>query len=101
MTKAECKRRMTHAEYLDWQAYHKIEPFGVLQERLGFAYLCSIVANALRGADTRAFSGEDFFPELAPEKPKTTNWDSTENQILLAKMWVLDHGGKVIEGEHG
>lgn len=99
MTVSECKRRMTQKEFVNWQAYYSIEPFGVLQEKLGFAYLLCLIANMFRKETATPFKAEDFFPELGDGKKKV-DWYSPENQVLLARMWCESHGGKVLNGEN-
>lgn len=99
MTVEECKARMSHAEYIRWQAYYLMEPYGVLQEKLGIAYLLSMIANMFRKEGVSPYSAEDFFPELGDGKKKKMDWYAPENQVLLARMWAQKNGGKIIEGK--
>lgn len=91
---------MSHREFIDWQAYHRIEPFGVLAERQGFGYIVSMLASWCGWNKDSVQNMGAFFPELGEVKEKKkVDWDSPEGQVALGRMWVERTGGKVIEGK--
>lgn len=64
MTVAEMLERMDAAELSEWAAYYRLEPWGEAPQYWRSGLLCSMVANALRGKDQRAFEVGDFIPEI-------------------------------------
>jgi len=65
--------RTTSKELSEWQAYYSIEPFGEERADLRNAMLCTLVANAMRGKNSKAMTIKDFMPDFEPKKPMTDN----------------------------
>lgn len=59
----EAQERINSAEFAEWMAFYRIEPWGGAAEDHRAGEVCATVAN-LFGARLRA---SDFFPNLDPE----------------------------------
>jgi len=53
---------MSAEEYGYWQAEYMRHPWGDYVQELGAGLVCSTIANANRGKDSRAFKISDFMP---------------------------------------
>lgn len=64
-TVAELKQRMGHGEFVEWQAYYQIEPFGHARADLQSATIATLIANAHRDTKKRpkSYSLKDFLPD--------------------------------------
>ena len=51
----------------DWHRFYQLEPFGPMQESYQWAFLITLLANALRGADDPPYKIEDFAPHVGRE----------------------------------
>jgi hypothetical protein len=81
MTVAELGRRMTSREFSAWQAFAAVEPFGSGRDDLRAGTIASLIGNVYRNPQSRPepFAPGDFFPEIAPPKPKPdirTSWEA-------------------------
>jgi hypothetical protein len=63
MTVAEMLERMDARELDEWAAYYAVEPWGEAPSYWRNGLVCSMIANALRGKDQRAFEIGDFIPQ--------------------------------------
>ena len=78
-------RDLTAEQILEWELYFKKEPFG---HELGFyqaGIISSVIANVNRGKGARAFSPEDFIPEMYLAKVKKKQ-SMKEMKDLLRSM---------------
>jgi hypothetical protein len=65
---------MSSVEWIEWQAYYEIEPFGQEIEWARFASLMAVVANAARQSNrSRTFKMTDFMPQFEPKRQLTSN----------------------------
>ena len=65
---------LTAKQFLEWQAYAALEPFGEERQDYRIASICSVMANIHRGSGKRAFEIEQFvlkFGDQPPKQPKT------------------------------
>jgi hypothetical protein len=72
MTVEEMLDRMTWAEYLEWQEYYGLEPWGEERADLRSAIVASLIANVNRDAkkQPRPYEPTDFMPYY--ERPEPT-----------------------------
>lgn len=71
----EVQRSMTAAQFAEWWAYYNLEPFGGERVDLGFAQLCALVANAMRGRGRAPYKIEDFLMFTGKSSRKLTDPD--------------------------
>ena len=62
---------MTHAEFMSWLAYYRLEPWGEERADLRTGILASTVANCHAGKRSRPFEPKDFMPHFGPPKRMT------------------------------
>lgn len=53
MTIAQLEANMTAAEFMEWVAFMRLDPFGSEREDWRSAQICAVVANAVGGAKTK------------------------------------------------
>lgn len=78
---------MPVAEYLAWQAYYEIEPFGEMRADSRSGMICATMANIKRGPDTDAYSPADFMPYLEKPEPEVIGADldpETHSRLIMA-----------------
>lgn len=83
MTKGELRRRMSHAEFDEWQAYYTIEPWGTEPADRRAALICSTMANIHRPKRSPAIGLNKFLPNYG----KTKKRQSWQEQARIARMW--------------
>jgi hypothetical protein len=67
-------RRLTAKQFLDWEHYDAIEPFGDDRADMRAASIVQMLYNINRGKGQKALTLKDFmltFKEAAPKKEKT------------------------------
>lgn len=57
---AEAQARISSQEFVEWQAYARLDPFGSERGDVQAAVVAQTVANANRGPKTPAYKLEDF-----------------------------------------
>jgi len=70
MTKGELDARMSSAEFSEWLAYDRIDPFGEGRADVRIGVLSALIANIHRNPKKRAepYSAVDFMPFLQRER---------------------------------
>ena len=71
MTVSRLERELPYREFLEWVDEYRRDPWGTWRDNAHMATLASIIANAHRGKDMRAFTVEDFMlvdPETAERR---------------------------------
>ena len=71
MTVREMLARMDSAEFAEWMAYARLEPFGPLQDDMRAGVTASTFANANRGKKSRVFKPDDFMASLKAERRRS------------------------------
>lgn len=66
MSVARAMREIDSAEFADWMAYYRIEPFGERMSDLRTGIIAATVANANRGKKQKALHPIDFLPWAKP-----------------------------------
>ena len=87
MTVAELGRRMSSAEFSEWQQYALLEPFGPLREDERAGVVAAIVGNIARlfsKSRGEAFTPASFFPELREPEPTPMNLGDKIRAVLAA-----------------
>lgn len=81
---------MSSAEFVEWQAYHQIEPFGEERADLRAGIVAATVANRGRSKKDKVFKPKDFMPRFdQPRGPMTA-----EQMLKTAEAWNAFLGGK-------
>ena len=57
---------MSSAEFAEWQAYDRLEPFGPWRADLNAGIVASTIANVNRGKNRKAYAPKDFMPDWDP-----------------------------------
>jgi hypothetical protein len=68
MTVKEAQQRIDSAEFAEWIAYHRIEPFGEFRADYRFAALCDIICK-MHGTK-RPTKASDFLLDFEPQVKK-------------------------------
>jgi hypothetical protein len=77
-TVRELQERMDSREFSEWCAFNRIDPWTRNRMDLGFANVCSIIANA-NSAKGRRFKAEDFMPRFGVVMQK--GWKAIHDQF--------------------
>jgi hypothetical protein len=83
---------MSHAEFVYWQAYGLIEPYGDRRGDYQAALICTTLGNIHRGPKTSALQLRDFLLDFTPRRRLTT----PQQQMEFFKAMTLAVGGTVI-----
>lgn len=68
MSVAEAQERISATEFLHWQEFYRLEPFGPSQDDLRAGAIVSTLWNANRGKSTPVKHPHDFFPSCKPRR---------------------------------
>ena len=84
---------MSHAEFVQWQAYAALDPFGSVRGDMHAALVASTMANvSLGGKQRQSFKLQDFLLNFTPKRRITT----AEGQKEFFRQMTLAVGGQVI-----
>lgn len=72
MSVAQAQAEIDSAEFAEWAAYDRVEPFGERRADLRNAITSAVVANAFRGKDSKTFQAADFLPDFDKQVKKQT-----------------------------
>ena len=84
MTVAKAQREISSAEFAEWIAYDRIDPFGEERADLRAAIIAATVANAFRGKNGKTFMPVDFMPLVAREGSREQTPTEMKNQLKTA-----------------
>lgn len=90
-------RSITARQFLEWEVYYSLEPFGGLRADYRAASIACVIANVNRAKGQKQFSLQDFLLKFDSEAvPKKQTW---QEQKAIAMMWVqaFNVDGKDIE----
>ena len=71
MTVSRLERELPYRELVEWMEEYRRDPWGTWRDNSHAALIASVVANAFRGKDARAFTVDDFMlldPETAAKQ---------------------------------
>ena len=97
MTVAELQARMSSEEFVYWQAYASIEPFGDQRGDLQAAIIAQTIANRHRGPKEQQYQLKDFLPNFTPRRRLTT----AEAQKEFFRSMTQAVGGQIISRRNG
>ena len=83
---------MDAAEFVEWMAFSRLEPFGGLHEDFRAGQVCATLANVNRKADSEPFGAADFMPALRPpgaDEPETELTDEQRAAFLDAAFFGI------------
>lgn len=58
---------MTSAQFAEWLAYARVEPFGEERADLRMGIVASTIANVNRGKGQKPYKPQNFMPDFEPE----------------------------------
>lgn len=76
-------RRLTAKQFLDWERYDLIEPFGEVRADWRAASIVAMIANVNRPSKQPAYPMADFLLKFIEEAKRT---QTPEEQLAIAKM---------------
>lgn len=90
MTVGEMEARMSAREFIEWQIYSNLEPFGQQREDFRAGQICAVTANVMGAGKKKQLTATDFIPLFTSEKTTTELADdefspAQEAQIALFK----------------
>lgn len=85
---------MTSAEFAEWIAFHRIDPWSEYRDDLRMAMLATLTANINRGKGKRAFKVDDFIPSFDPPKKQ----QKVGNIARIMAFFCRATGGNVTNG---
>lgn len=83
---------MSASEYLEWQEYYSLEPFGEERADLRAGIIASTIYNVNRGKN-RALKPEDFMPKFKTKK------QSTKQLLKTVELLNVMFGGQDLRGK--
>jgi tRNA uridine 5-carbamoylmethylation protein Kti12 len=90
-------RRLTARQFINWEIYDAIEPFGQLREDYRTAQIVSLLYNVNRGKHDKAKSVEDFLLKFEEPQPKQT-W---QEQLTYMKIFAAAQNRAYLESQKG
>jgi len=93
MSVAQAQREIDSAEFSEWQAYERVEPFGEARADLRSGIVASVMANTWRGKDQKAHKPSDFMPDFdrAEKEPE----QSPEEMFARLSQFAAVHNTAV------
>lgn len=91
MSVAQCQREVSAAEFSEWMAYDRIEPFGERRADLRAGIVAAVTANAFRGKDSKPFQASDFMPDF----DKKTKEQSPEEMFNRLRIHAEAHNANL------
>ena len=58
---------ITSAQFAEWLAYSRVEPWGEDRDDLRTGIVASVIANSNRGKGKKPYKPQDFMPDFEPE----------------------------------
>ena len=58
---------ITSAQFAEWMAYSRLEPWGEDRDDLRTGIVASVIANSNRGKGKKPYKPQDFMPDFEPE----------------------------------
>jgi hypothetical protein len=83
MSVSQAQEKIDSAEFSEWAAFSRIEPFNQDTTNHLLAYILTVLSNTLKKPGTRTFAPADFLPGRKVAKRDT----STEMQTKLKAMF--------------
>ena len=71
---------MDAAEFVEWMAFQRLEPFGDMQADFRAGQVCATLANLQRKKDAKPFAAADFMPALRPPEDDEPEVELTDEQ---------------------
>lgn len=58
---------ITSAQFAEWLAYSRVDPWGEDRDDLRMGIMASVIANSNRGKGKKPYKPQDFMPNFEPE----------------------------------
>ncbi len=58
---------ITSAQFAEWLAYSRVDPWGEDRDDLRMGIVASVIANSNRGKGKKPYKPQDFMPNFEPE----------------------------------
>jgi hypothetical protein len=91
MTVTELQLRMSSAEFTEWMAYERIDPFGAMRDDLRMGIAVATWVNAQ--AKENQFMPRDFMPFMAATEEESEAQD-LEMQVRVVRLMNAAFGGR-------
>lgn len=99
MSLKRCQREVDSAEFVAWQAYSLLDPFGAERADWRAGMVAATIANVNRGRTTRPYHPRDFMPSFRPRPPEPVQTVEEQQQIL--GLVALASGGTISGADAG
>jgi hypothetical protein len=99
MSVRQCQQAVDSAEFVGWQAYALLEPFGEERGDLRAGIVAATIANVNRGKNTRPYRPREFMPTFRPRPPEPEPVQTVEEQQRILSLLALASGGKIVTTE--
>lgn len=96
MSVKHCQQQVDSAEFVAWQAYSLLEPFGEERADLRAGIVAATLANVNRGRQTPPYRPRDFMPTFRPRPREPEPVQTVAEQQHILSMLALASGGKII-----
>jgi len=95
-----CQQAISSAEFAEWQAYYRLEPFGEERADLRTGILAALIANVNRDPKQRKkpYEPADFMPTF-DKQSKATAPQSIDEQLMIIEMLNIAFGGDDLRGK--
>jgi len=90
MSVARCQAEVNSREFAEWQAYRRIEPWGLERGDLNAAMVCAVIAN-VNAAKGRRYKPSDFMPRF--DAPRRQSAEEMQRRLMgIIKMQEAARG---------
>lgn len=79
MSVKRCQQEIDSREFVEWQAYFGLDPFGEDRADLRAGIIAMTIANSQRAKGTRPFTAQEFMPTFGRRRPRE---EQTPQQML-------------------
>jgi hypothetical protein len=87
----EAQASMDAAEFREWCAVYKMDPWGEERADLRNGIVCSVLANVWSGKNARKATPQDFMP-FVKRKARPGHISGVGNMAAFAKAFAARHG---------
>lgn len=95
-TKHELLQAIDSEELIEWQAFYRLNPFGLDRGDLQASIVASTIANVNRDAKSKPYGASDFMPVFGETKEQKR---PINDELILAQVQLINArlGGMVID----
>jgi Protein of unknown function (DUF4035) len=86
---------MDREEYLNWQAYFALDPFGEERADYRAGIIAATIANVHRAKGQKAFTPPDFMPRFGGERTRGARPQTPAQMLAVFRMFTRAAGGTI------